>query len=168
MQIIIPKNSNENIFEGLVSNENIEIVRVKCLGRFFKKFNSWSKFLMDCGCFGPAKNNVLIYAIYYSIWAGYKNIFIYGADMTIYKNLEVNSSNEVVMRRTYFNRDDSFEVLRVGPLKNKIPSMSSMMHSAHMMFLQHEILDSYAAYKSVNIINGSSTSQIDAYKRKLV
>lgn len=70
MKIILPANANENILKKFIKNKKIEIIRVNCFSLFVEKYNSFIRILFNTGFFGPASNNVLIYAIYYSIWGG--------------------------------------------------------------------------------------------------
>ena len=165
MQIILPFYADEKVLSHFICSDFIEIVKVKNIGVFIKKLNFFTKLYMNSGMFGPAQNNVLIYAIYYCIWAGYKDINIYGSDMTIYQNIHVGCDNELIIKYTHFNDSDHSEKLRTGTQKEKIPTMHEMMFSAYRIFLQHKILNDYAASKSIKIFNKSSISQIDAYSR---
>jgi hypothetical protein len=167
MQIFLPLGADENVLSKIIKNTNVEILKIKTIGVFYKKYDRFTSFFLNTGLFGPAQNNVLLYSIYLSIWANYKKIDIYGADMTIYKNIDVNKNNDLVFKRSYFNEKDCYELLKTGPLKENSPRISNMMFSAYRIFLQHEILHEYAVSKSIFVTNRSSTSLIDSYPRTL-
>jgi hypothetical protein len=166
MQIFLPMGADKTILEKIIVNPNVEIINVKVHPVFLKKYGKLTRVLFDSGFFGPAQNNVLIYAVYFILFAGYKNLKIFGSDFSIYKNIEVDKFNRLVMKFEHFNGVDRFEVLKTGPMKDRSPNMSNMMFSAFRILKQHEIIRQYADDLGVNIYNLSSYSLIDAYERR--
>lgn len=91
---------------------------------------------------------------------------VYGADMTIYKNIDVDqNTNELIMKFQHFNKEDTVEILRTGPMKNHYPTISEMMFSAYRVLKQHEVLSKYCKDKQVKVTNNSTYSIVDSYER---
>ena len=165
MQIFLPIFADIKVISAVITNPNIELIKLKVVGydnlsllKVFKRF--------DSGRFGPFQGNVLIYAIYLSIWSGYKKISVFGADLSFHKDIEVDQeNNHVQFRFRHFNSQDHVERLMKDPQKTQPFSMSELMQITADTFRAHEILQKYAKSKNIEICNGSNYSLIDAYKR---
>lgn len=159
MKIILPRQANKKVLERIIKNCNIEIIKIN-VGE------SDNLRLYNSGYFGPSQVNVLIYAIYLSIWARYKHIEIYGADMSMHKNMDVDQNdNSLVMTFKHFNSENTVEKFMQGPEKSVSVTMSKQMENMSAAFKAHEILNRYAIQKETKIINISGYSMIDAYER---
>jgi hypothetical protein len=122
--------------------------------------------IFDSGLYGPPQINVLIYGIYLSIFANYKNIYVYGADLSFHKDVSVDqSTNELHITFKHFNEKDNVEVLRKNPDKVEKWRMGELLELSADTFFAHEILADYAKSKGISIYNKSSQSLIDAYPR---
>lgn len=166
MQLLLPYGADRGILDAYIHNHNVEIVDVWVKPLFIDCLTNFNSWLLRSGYFGPADNNVLIYAVYYSIWAGYKNIRLFGADMSIYRSIDINQlNNQLIMTSKHFNMEDESYPLKTGPLKVHSPTYSEMQFSSYRVFKQHEILRMYADKMNIRILNHSSYSLIDAYER---
>lgn len=165
MQIFLPARANDHILKKIIKNKNVEIIKMQVLGcddsntkRAIRRFRT--------GFFGPYQGNVLIYAIYLSIWTRYKSIKIFGADLSFHKDIEVDqNNNHVQFRFRHFNAEDHVERLNKDALKLEPFTMSEFMKITTHTFRAHELLNSYAMDNNVEITNSSSFSFIDAYVR---
>jgi hypothetical protein len=167
MKIIIPRHADENIIKSFILNENVKIIKLNVQGLEKYTYNKRLKFLYDTGYFGPVQNNVLTYAVFVAIQAEYQEINIFGADMTIYRNIEVDQkNNRLMMKFSHFNQDDTYEFLMRNPEKIHPADMSGMMRGAARVFNSHRILNLYSKTKNIKIFNCSGYSMIDAYNRK--
>lgn len=167
MKIFLPYGADELILKAIINNPNIEIIKLNVLGLDSKICNSYTNFLFNTGYYGPPQINVLIYAVYLAIWAKYKSISIFGADMSFHKDIDVDQSdNELFMRYRHFNGDDYVEKLRKNPQKQGMWSMGEIMKLTSDTFYAHNVLNQYSKMKGVKIYNASSYSLIDSYARK--
>lgn len=159
MQIFLPLGADENILKKIIVNKNIKIIKMYV-------FESNNINLYNSGYFGPAQNNVLIYAVYLSIWANYKNIEIYGADLSFHNDIDVDQKdNSLIMIFRHFNKEDEIKKCMKNPERIVPFTMTEIMETTTITFRAHEILNSYAKSKNITILNRSSYSLIDAYAR---
>lgn len=166
MQIFIPKWVNYQTIRKRITNPNVEIIALKVFQtdsrnkkELFKKY--------DSGLFGPYQGNVLNYAIYIAIWCGYSKIRLFGCDLSLHLDLEVDqANNNLNLRYRYFGKEDRIERFMKNPQKSEPQTMSSVMTTAARTFAAHAALASYAEYKRVKILNCASFSLIDSYPRE--
>lgn len=111
----------------------------------------------------PYCQNVLIPALFLTILSGYHKVGIAGADHSWHRDIFVQDS--IVMLRDIHFYDD--EVSYKPFLKNKKETfgMAEIFNIWGRVFRQYEILSSFANKKNVLILNGSSVSYIDSFKR---
>lgn len=161
MKIFLPFGANEKILKRFIINEKIDIIKMNVS-------HSNNIKLYDSGYFGPIQCNVLIYAVYLAIWSKYKNIKIYGADMSFHKDIDVDQNdNSLFMTFKHFNSEDTIEKLMKNPEKIIPTTMKEELTGCTYIFEAHEILNSYANKHNIEISNYSSYSLIDAYKRPI-
>ena len=165
MQIIVPSSANLTILKG-ITNDNISIIKISTQSLFKTKYTKVTGWLFDSGFYGPPQINVLIYAIFAGIIAKYKNIVVFGADLSFHNDVLVDQhSNELYIKYKHFNEQDSFEKLLKNPDKVTPWRMSELLELSADTFYAHEIINSYALSKGIKINNKSSFSLIDAYDR---
>jgi hypothetical protein len=114
----------------------------------------------------PPTQNVANLAIYLGINLGYSKLNLFGVDHTFFDSLCVNEKNEVCVRETHFY-SDSKAILK--PLRrndnDEVFKMSDYIAAIQKMFKSHDLLNEYAKYKNVEIVNYTKQSLIDSYKR---
>lgn len=166
MQIFIPKWVNDETIRSKITNPNIEILELKLFQSHAKKDREiFRKF--DTGYFGPHPCNVLNYAVFIAIWAGYQEIRLFGCDLSLHLDIEVDQeSNDVNLRFRYFGRKDRVERFMINPQKREPQTMSSVMATTARTFAAHDVLNRYAERQGVRILNCASFSLIDAYQRE--
>lgn len=166
MTVIVPQEADLNILKGGINNKFVEIIRFSTQSLFVSKYNNTVGKLYDSGIYGPPQINVLLYGIFAALMAKYKEVRIYGADMSFHNDVEVDqSSSELFIRFRHFNQDDEFELLRKNPEKVEPWRMAELLELSAHTFYAHETLNEYARSRGVSITNASSFSLIDAYPR---
>jgi len=159
MQVFLPSGANEDIVKEIINNKNVEIVKINV--RASNNIN-----LYNSGYFGPEQCNVLIYAVYLAIWSKYKNIKIYGADMSFHKDIDVDQNNNaLVMVFKHFDSKDTVETCMKNPERIVPFTMTEIMQLTADTFNAHELLNKFAKKHNIDIVNCSSYSLIDAYRR---
>lgn len=166
MTIIVPSSANLDIIEEKIKNKNIKIYKFNTQSLYSEKLTRFQEWLFDIGLYGPPQINVLIYGIYLSVIAGYKNIIFYGADLSFHNDVKVDQkSNALYIEHKHFNESNKTEPSMKNPDKVEPWRMSELMKLTSDTFYAHEIIKTYATKKGVYIQNASSYSLIDAYPR---
>ena len=166
MNIVVPSSADVSILKKIIKNRNITIYKISTLSYFSYGNSKFEKFFFDVGMYGPAQINVLIYGIYLSIIANYKNIKIYGADLSFHNDIMVDQkTNCLYIEYKHFNQKNTFEILRKNPDKVEPWKMAELMKLTSDTFYAHEFMYKYAINKGIHIENASSHSLIDAYPR---
>ncbi len=166
MQLIITHNGDYNFIRSSVSNKNIEIIKLKTVNLYRPVDKDAFRFY-DTGYFGPPFNNVLIIALYSAIKADYREIEIYGADLSYLFLIDVDQrTNEVFIEEEHFHKKSEKEILRRDAgIDSKPTTMHEFLYLQAMTLKSHELLSEYAKSKGIEITNKSSYSIIDAYSR---
>jgi len=165
MQIFIPMHADKHFFETKITNTYIEIIQQKTVAIEHVESN-FAYMLFNTGYFSPCRWNVLITAIYLSIHTRYKQIEIYGADMSFYKDIDVDQkTNELLFNIKHFYGETKTEIYTHNPEKTRKVTMDELMNVQKCIFFAHKVLSGYAEYLHISIINKSSYSLIDTYKR---
>lgn len=161
MQIFLPAYSNADLYTSLIKNKNIEIVKINVLSLNLsnpKKYFS--------GFYAPSASNVLIYAVFLSIWSGHDKVKIFGADFSYINDLHVDQhNNDVVMNPSHFYSDGQTRKVCLPPLYEVGISMAEQMQELADTHKAHDLINKFAMLKGVEIVNCSSYSLIDSYKR---
>ncbi|MDE6486611.1 MAG: hypothetical protein K2L76_03780 [Muribaculaceae bacterium] len=113
----------------------------------------------------PRPRNVLIAAIMIAIKAGFKTIFLTGADHSWLRTLEVNDSNEVVSVQPHFYADDKRE-LRRSASEYRGYRLHQILESFTVAFRSYHEIARFAAKEKVKIYNSTPGSFIDAFERR--
>lgn len=113
----------------------------------------------------PRPRNVLIPAIMEGIRAGYRNIYIVGADHTWPHSLYVDDENRVVSVQPHFYKDDRKELDRVAREYAGI-HIHDVLQSMVIAFRSYHDLRRYAEKMGVSVYNSTPGSLIDAFTRR--
>ncbi len=170
MTLFIPWCYKKSKFlEPIRANKHISIVALHRLYYFgCEKFrNRIFKLGLGNGEYGTVALN----AIYSAIMLGYKTIRLYGLDHTFFDNIAVNNQNQLCYKDTHFYGQDN--ALRPmlnhynGELKNVKPfRVSEFLFEKANLFRGHEIMNDFARYMNVKIINCTPNSMVDEYVRE--
>lgn len=114
----------------------------------------------------PLPQNVLIPAIFLALTSGYKKIVLLGADHSWHKSLELDPCNRVCLQDKHFYQEN--EVLMPFYLsgeESRTFTMSQLFMALAKTFEGYWKINEYARYIGVEIINASSVTYIDAFRR---
>ncbi len=113
----------------------------------------------------PRPRNVLIPAIMTGIKAGYTEIYLTGADHSWSRTLSVDDRNTVVSVQPHFYEDKKEERERVTSVYRNV-KLHEIMYSFHVAFKAYHTIAAYARRRSIEIINATPGSFIDAFDRR--
>lgn len=159
MILFVPVSQKKSFFLTHIKNTKINIVffnTTRIIGgerfrNFFYKHNLGI----------PSSINVSLPSILLMINLNYKNIYLYGLEHSWLKTLFVNENNLVCEDdRHFFDKNTSNVRVNRGP-------MNKLMMQYYTVFNAHMLLQEFAVYKKIQIINCTKDSFIDAYKRKV-
>lgn len=113
----------------------------------------------------PRPRNVLIPAIMCAISAGYKNIYVAGADHSWMETIRVTDENHVVSVQPHFYTDSQAELKR-SEKEYKGYHLHDILLSFYIAFRSYHSLQRFAKQRGINIYNCTPGSYIDAFERK--
>lgn len=163
MTLLVPVGSS--VSPDIKANPNISVKTFNAVGA--EGLGNLTHKLFDWGLAMPRPRNVLIPAIMCAIRAGYKDIFLLGADHSWLTSLSVNDDNIVISKPAHFYKDSNEEQWRVDTLYSGI-KLHEMLKSYMIAFKSYHDIAKYADYKNINIYNSTPGSFIDAFPRKSI
>lgn len=95
----------------------------------------------------------------------FKNIHLFGVDHSWVTNLKVYKDNTSSFVLDHFQETVNGGNRKDSKQKND-RSVSRFMLTQYRLFRSHEILQKYADFKKVKIINRTQNSFIDSYEKK--
>ena len=113
----------------------------------------------------PRPRNVLIPSIMTAIAAGYKEIYLTGADHSWLETIRVTDSNHVVSVQPHFYADSKKELSR-SETEYKGYRLHDILMSFYTAFRSYHRLARWAARKGIVIYNATPGSFIDAFDRR--
>lgn len=152
----------------LQENENITMLSYN---NSSQKINDDELFqALDENRVGPPAQTVLNAAVWLSIYWGYQETYIVGADMSYLKDVYVGQKNNVVYtidRHFYNNNEVCPEEIEPEKGGHKLGmTMEQLLDAVHIMFQSYRQLSGYAKWKGVKLYNASEYSMIDCIERK--
>jgi hypothetical protein len=148
-----------------ISNRNIHIKKVNNI-----EYNGYEvlRFLFYKNNIAmPPLRNIAVLSIFVGINSGYSTIYLYGVDHTFFDSLHVDEENRLCNIFAHFY--DKERVVEYKPLivqyTGKQVYISEYLDMARSVFMGHDILERYAQYMKVKIINCTKNSLIDSYER---
>ena len=135
------------------------------LPKGMSKFEAWDKNLI---C--PPAQTVLNTAVWLSIYWGYKETYLVGADTSFIQDIYVGQKDNVLYTidsHFYKNEDVYNNGLEPEKKGRKFGmDMEQLLESVYVMFKSYRELREYAEWKGVKIYNASEYSMIDCLERK--
>lgn len=130
-----------------------------------KLFEAW-----DENSIAPPAQTVLNAAIWLSIYFGYKETYIVGADTSFIKDIYVGQKDNVLYTiDSHFYDNQTVCPDEIEPEKGGRKfgmNMEQILDAVHIMFQSYYQLQKYAEWKGVKIFNASEYSMIDCFERK--
>lgn len=113
----------------------------------------------------PRPRNVLIASIMIAIKAGFRTIWLTGADHSWLRTIDVNEHNEVVSVQPHFYKDDKQETAR-STSEYKGYRLHDILESFTVAFRSYHAIARFADSKGIRIYNATPGSFIDAFERR--
>lgn len=123
--------------------------------------------LFRAGLGMPRPRNVLIPSLMLAIAAGFKTVYVAGADHSWMKTISVDDDNHVVSIQPHFYKDSDNEHARVRKDYMNYP-LHQIVYSFYVAFRSYHTLQAYAKSRGVSIYNITPGSFIDAFPRKKI
>ena len=166
IQLFIPDYADYSSISKSITNKNIQLVRYRISPIELETSHITAKILEKTRIFGPSAFNVLVYAIYFSIMAKYKEIYIYGADMSFHTQICVDQETNALymVYEHFYGKTEKVPCVKNSQL-TKFFTMHEYIKMTASIFYAHEVLNLLAEQLNVKIYNKSSFSLIDAYAR---
>lgn len=155
MILFVPRDISKDWLEKMKHNECVKIIKYNQTP--VSGFRGISHYIYKKSLGMPLPQNVLNAAIFCAINAGFKHIYLYGAEHSWMKNFDVDeSTHRVYLNDGHFYKSENIRYMPKGSYKKWLRWIYLMMNS-------HDMLREYANYRGVTILNRTPNSFIDAY-----
>lgn len=161
MILFLPNGAKLNVVYSFLHNCSIEIRLFN--GTTIIGPEKFQNFLFRKGLGLPNSRNIILPAILIMINAGYRNIYLYGAEFSWTKNLDVNpKNNRVFINNQHFYKtddvmyEDPAYTYDKGYYRWTLESIADMLRGT-------ESLAKYAESMGANVVNRTKASFIDAF-----
>jgi len=167
MRLFVPARSLNSYIVKKIKQErsNIQICFFNyTIVRGFPAFRHWF-FEHNLGM--PQCQNILAASLYVALLQDYKNIFLFGADHSWHEEIRITDQNEFEMRQVHFY-DDATHLKHekvIDVRNNSRPRLHAQFLSLHKVFYSYEILNTFALYRFIKVLNSSSKSYIDVFDK---
>lgn len=152
----------KSIIRKLESNPNIEISYFN--NTIAEGFDSFCHFLYRHRFAMPRSQNVLIAALAIGIIENYKKIILLGADHSWHEGFKLTSKGELWYEDSHFYGKRAMGTSYF--VNEKESFLAQQFLSLHKVFKAYERLNKFAAIEKVEIINSSTKSYIDVFKKE--
>ena len=169
MKIIMPKSAKGSYtIERFKANSNLEVLYYEDgwqIPERMTQFEAWDKNLI---C--PPAQTVLNTAVWLSIYWGYKETYLVGADTSWHAELKMDQeTNELYTIDTHFYDNKAVYGELYDEKQNRRPIQTKLheeLYSTAKALEEYYELRKYADWKGVKVYNASEYSWIDAFERK--
>ena len=166
LQVYIPYQASKNkeIKAILSRNPHIRLCyynKTKFEGNIFLSYLIYDK---QWGI--PRAENVIVAALMLTVYSGYKEIYLAGADSDYVKNMWVDENNEVRFNDYHFYKDSKKNT--EGILLEKPEKIHKNCLSIYYMFKSYIDIEKYSVYRKTKIYNTGLYSFIDAFEKKVL
>jgi hypothetical protein len=163
MKILAPLMArNSEVYNKLITNKNIEFILYNSTPVEGLPFIINRIFKMNLGM--PRPHNVLIPSIFLAINLGYGRIIIFGADHSWHEDIKIDANNTITVNHQHFFESDE-KRMPMYKLDGEKYRMHDIFRKLYFSFKGYFILQNYAKYRKVQILNASSKSYIEAFDK---
>jgi len=148
---------------GYGSNPNLSLATFNFVGA--EGFGWLENIAFDTRLAMPRPRNVLIPAIMTAIAAGYKEIFLTGADHSWLETIRVTDENHVVSVQPHFYADSKTELKR-SEAEYRGYRLHDILLSFYTAFRSYHVLKRYTSCRGISVYNATPGSYIDAFERR--
>lgn len=163
MSLCVPAKMKSRAMSLLGYSKNVTVRKFNFVA--VEGFGWFERWAYNCRLGMPRPRNVLIPSIMNVVWAGYKEIYIVGADHSWLETIRVTDENHVVSVQPHFYADSKKELVR-SEKEYQGYHLHDILKSFYIAFRSYHTLEEYAKKKGVEIFNSTPGSYIDAFKRK--
>lgn len=118
----------------------------------------------------PPTNTTLTYCIYMSLYWGYEETYLVGADMSFLKDMYVGQKDNVLYTiDSHFYNNSDVQPEPTDPEFKGRPfrhTMEEKLYEYYIVFSEYNMLNRYAKWKGLKLYNASEYSMIDCLERK--
>ncbi len=160
MELITPYGISHDIS---IENRNIERRFLNSNAHKFKITPFISK-VMTQNILMPQSINVVISSIYAGIIMGYKRIYVYGIDMSFFKDFYVDDENHIVVYERHFYGEKKVDyTIQQQQMREK--GILFVFETNALAFKGFKDIAKMAEFCDVDVINGTPGSYVDAFKK---
>ena len=118
--------------------------------------------------FSIANVNSMVTLLWYSIICNYKEVYLYGIDFSGFKSITVDQkTNYVSVPVKHFYKNSKAEKDSSNKYKSKSnKSLSERLYQNYRVLRFTDLLNDLAVSKNIDVVNRSSFSYIDSFKRE--
>lgn len=165
MTLFVPTRIKSPQLDRLKQNSHITVNRYNTTP--IEGFKAFRNAVYRMGLGMPRPRNVLIPSIMLALNAGFRTVYVAGADHSWMKTLSVNDRNQVVSIQPHFYKDNEKETARVNTEYMNYP-LHQIIYSFYVAFKSYYVIRDYAASIGATVWNITPRSFIDAFPRKKV
>ena len=167
INILCPESGYDYIKSRLSDNSNISFIKIpeKSIKLSTKKIQLHA---LSNRFFAITNVNSMVTLLWYSIICSYSDIYLYGIDFSGFKSITVDQKTNYVsvpVKHFYKNSEaekDSSNKYQSKPNK----SLSERLYQNYRVLKFTNLLNDLAISKGINIVNRSSFSYLDTFKRE--
>ena len=167
ISILCPESGYNYIKSSLLDNPNISFIKIpeKSINLTTKKMQLYA---LRNRFFSIANVNSMVTLLWYSIMCNYKEIYLYGIDFSGFKSITVDQkTNYVSVPVKHFYKNSKAEKDSSNKYKSKSnKSLSERLYQNYRVLRFTDLLNELAVSKNINVVNRSSFSYIDSFKRE--
>lgn len=167
IRILCPESGFDYIKSRLSKNSNISFIKIpeKSINLTTKKMQL---FALRSRFFTITNVNSVVTLIWYSIICNYSEIYLYGVDFSGFKSITVDQkTNYVRVPVKHFYKNSEAEKDSSNKYKSKKnKSLSERLYQNYRVLKYNDLLNDLAISRGIDIINKSSLSYIDSFKRE--
>ena len=167
ISILCPESGYDHIKSILLDNQNISFIKIpeKSINLNTKKIQLYA---LRNRFFTIANVNSMVTLLWYSIISNYNEIYLYGIDFSGFKSITVDQkTNYVSVPVKHFYKNSKAEKDSSNKYKSKSnKSLSERLYQNYRVLKFTDLLNELAVSKNIDVVNRSSFSYIDSFKRE--
>lgn len=173
IKLILPHSAKgAPLLDTIEKNHYISIIYYNNINQYIgnkTKFWAWDKNLLS-----PPAQNVLNVCVYLSLFWGYPETYLIGADSSFLEEIRIDQeTNEIYcvdshfyQRENVYSTKDQQKYDTNKGLRRPDRTVATLVSRYCKMFANYEDLRAYADYKGLKVYNASEYSWIDCFERK--
>jgi len=168
MDFYIPYEAKKHLRwqEPLLQNPHINIVYYN--NTPVEGWRSFRHFCFNRGWGMPRPHNVMIPSLMLAVRRKYQQVFLWGADHSWLSEISVNDQNQVLINQKHFYDQDQSQGRPLDKRGKGSRNLPELLTKFVLAFRGYFVIKEYAQERSVQIINNTPGSFIDAFDRQIL